>query len=707
MKRFVIGFALLGLLGFGTWYAYNYMGFYVDLSPGAPVTAWSMARGNDIYVRGAGGEWEPFTVRGVVLGSTLPGYPPVAYQPDESTYLRWMGHIGELGANTIRVYTVMDDEFYNALYEYNTTHEKPLWLLQSVRIPDRLNDSAGDAYDMGFEQSLAGDAVDAVDVIHGRRIIPARSTGASGSYTRDVSPWVLGFIIGHEWSPATIAYTDNGSHPTRFEGEYVRTAEGASAFEAMLVRVMDRVVGYESRKYKTQRLISFINDPQHDPFAYDQQFAKRIAKFSRLDIGHAQASEKFEAGLFAAYRVYPFLPDFWSYLSAAQRARLGRIPQEADRSLYYSGYTQLLAEYHEVPVVVVSFGYSSSRGVDNLRYGGPLSERRQGELLAGTYEDIIASGCAGAVISGFTDIWGQRSWNTAYAMEPSRTHFWHDLQTSAQGTGLLAFGPGADAGTVDGDPAEWADAQPLLEQDGIRLFARYDEEGLYLCIAGDVSPAVPLYVPIDTTQKSGGYSYREAKLAFSRGADFLLVLDGTDGGRLLVQARYEALRSTFFFETTRQDAYIDPPAPYSPEFVPILSALSPVGLPPETPEGQEPPPQYGTLETGRLTYGVLDPASPAYNSLADYYFGPGVVEVRLPWALLNFSDPSSGRIHDDYYEHYGVQSIAVGEIHIGLAQPGKSADFGALPLSGWEEPAVHERLKQSYYVVRQAWEGKQ
>lgn len=39
--------------------------------------------------------------------------------------------IQELGANTIRVYTILHDDFYNAFYDYNTAREaageEPLW----------------------------------------------------------------------------------------------------------------------------------------------------------------------------------------------------------------------------------------------------------------------------------------------------------------------------------------------------------------------------------------------------------------------------------------------------------------------------------------------------------------------------------------------------------------------------------------------------
>lgn len=621
-------------------------------------------------------------------------------------YYQWMQEIGEMGANAIRVYTVMDDSFYNALYAYNTSGRPPLYLLQSIRVTDSMNSSAGDAYDLGFEQALVNDAKAAVDAIHGNTMILPNALKGSGTYRKDVSEWVLGYIVGHEWDASTIAYTDHRGYPTEYEGEYIRTGEGTTAFEALLARIMDQIIGYESRKYKEQRLISFINDPQHDPFIYEQQYAKRIAKFSQLDIEHIEGTEKLISGLFAAYRAYPFIPNFWAYLSEEQMNMLGSIPSRVDRGLYYDGYIQLLAEYHKMPVLIVSYSYSSSRGTDSLQFGQRLDERRQGELLAQTYRDFVSSGAKGAVISGFLDNWGQHTWNTSYAVDAEGAKMWHDLQTVAQGSGLIAFEPGEIERTalVDGDPREWLGDESITERDNMKLYARWDAKGLYIAVIGDVTEDTPIYISFDVTPKSGSDVFSTARLLFDRSVDFLLRLQGGDeGSSLVVHERYEARRAHFLFETEREDAYIDTPATNSGVFVPILSVIKTLGMPEETPEGEDPPPQYSTIETGRLTRGNSDSDNEEFNSLADYDYGPRVVEARIPWGMLNFSDPSRAMIHDDYYEHYGVYSMKIEKIYIGLGIEGGMSYLSELLLPGWETVPVHERKKQSYYIMQWAW----
>jgi hypothetical protein len=47
-------------------------------------------------------------------------------------------------------------------------------------------------------------------------------------------------------------------------------------------------------------------------------------------------------------------------------------------------------------------------------------------------------------------------------------------------------------------------------------------------------------------------------------------------------------------------------------------------------------------DRGILRYGTLDPASPDYDSLAEWHANPqsNTIDVRIPWALLYVTDPS-------------------------------------------------------------------
>lgn len=715
MKRFLISMFILAVALVSLHAAIYYGGVYIDLRPDAPVRADVTVRGGQIQVRAGDGSFTPLYIQGVDVTSSLPDHFPSDYAVDEETYLRWFTLLRGMGANTLRVYTIMDDSFYNALYTFNSSQTQPLYLLQGLWVSDYANDSSQDAYGDLFYSVLRKDALDAVDVVHGRKSLPLSRLRGSGSYRRDISPWVLGYILGLQWDAGTVAYTDHRiEHPDSYEGRYISTKEGAGAFEAMLAEIMDSSVSYESAKYKTQRLISFISDPQNDPFEYETEAAKQLAKFNRLDMEHLAASKAFQAGLFASYRLYDFCPDFAAYLSQAEKTRLQSILPRLQTGLSFDGYTQLLSGYHSMPVVITGFGFSSARGMESFRgQQGPLTEEQQGGQLVKALRDIKASGCAGAVITQWQDAWGQRTWNTSFAVQATDAQHWHDIQTSGAGYGLLAFEPGQRESVcyVDGDRKEWDGAKPILEADGIRLYAKYDARALYLMASGDpVREEEALYLPIDITPRSGSMVCGQPSLRFEQPADFLVCLAGRQDSRLLVQARYEAMRENYLMEIEGADPFVQFPPADSPSFVAVQMAVLPKEAVKAPEENAASPIQtlYDAYETGKLVYGNGNPDSAQFHSLADFCYGEGFVELRLPWQLLNVSNPADMLVHDDYYLRYGVEPLPITECAAGAgrADTGAPIPMARLPLRGFKSVPYHERLKRSYFIVQDEWRGE-
>lgn len=710
MKKFAFTAVMLVLCLLGLGYAVYYGGFYIDFHPDKPVTVQSKTEGKTIYIKNQSGKYKPFLVKGVELASSTAGHYATDYAVDMETWLKWFAQIQEMGANTIRISTIYNDSFYNAFYEFNSSQEEPLYLLQGFQVSDYANNSGQDAFSSDFYGVLKEDSMDAVDVVHGRKSITLNQMKGSGNYRKDVSPWVLGYIIGNEWNAGTIAYTNhNGSYMKAYEGTYFRTTEDATAFEAMLAKIMDDMVYYESKKYKTQRLISFINDPQNDPFVYEEFYAKQLGKYNHLDAENILPTDEFKSGYFASYRLYQFSPGFVKYFSLKQKEELSEILKSLNQELVYEGYTQLLSNYHSMPVVITGYGFSTARGTDDL--DGPLTEEEQGQALVSTYEDIIKSGCSGAVISTWQDSWERRTWNTSYAVDVTETYRWHDIQTNGQGYGLLSFDPGEKESVVyvDGDSSEWEEKDRILSRGRTNLSAKYDERFLYLLIEKEgLTEHTTLYIPIDTTPKSGSLVSQNPVLSFEREVDFILSLNGRYDSRLLVQARYESLRENYLMQITRENPFVSFPAKDSPEFVPVKMILQNKKLVMEDMTDTEiiDVGLFDTYETGKLVYGNGNPNSIDYNSLADFYYGSGFVEIRIPWQLLNFSNPADRKIHDDYYENYGVEGIHISELYFGLCEPNQKdpAPMEAMQLKGWRDNvSYHERLKRSYYILQESW----
>ena len=709
MKRFIIFSSVLILLVGGAFLLADREGIYVNLGPTEEITAVFRTEGREILYQGENGTWEPFVIRGVDLSASIPGHAASDYAPDYEDYSRWLGQIGEMGANTIRVFTIMDADFYEALYDYNTGNPQPLYLLQGLSVPDDANYGAGDVYQSEFEGLLLENGCAAVDVIHGNRTIDLGNHTGTGTYRWDVSPWTLGYLLGHEWDSGIIAYTNNSTQGSlSCQGTYFTTSPEASRFEVVMARLMDQITAYESDKYRQQRLISFINSVWDDPFAYTYIYNARYLTYNQVDMEHIIPTQELLSGTFASYRLQLNCPDFQNYLTDEQRAELGSLLDGLDGTDLYSGYLKLLSRYHTVPVAAVGFGFSSARGAI-LEGSEPMTEQEQGQALVGLWRDTRQADWVGGFVSTWQDVWERNSWNTVpftygYGVDP-----WQDVQTDGQCYGLMSFLWGEEGSVcqVDGDAGEWAGETPVWERNGLRLFMDYDDKYLYFYGEGFDPDTQVLYLPLDTTPKSGSTYADGYDLSFQQACDFLVIIDGRYNSRVEVQEYYEALWAIFSYETARVNAYTQEERRDrdSPVFRPVRMLVQ--SAEPQIQSTWSPEPTY---ETGKLRYGNADPDAADFDSLADFCFTENGVEIRIPWQLLNFSNPSEMMIHDDYYECYGVESFSINEMYVGamLAGDDSRLRMSAFPLEGWGGTITyHERLKESYYILQDYWQSLQ
>ena len=721
MKKFIITVSILVVMALAIDAAYYRLGWYIDLHPNDPVETFMKVEGNEIMMDDGKG-YEPFEIKGVNMGSGEPGEWSTDFDIDKESYLRWFRYIQEMGANTIRVYTVQRDTFYNALYEYNKDNDNPLWVIHGVWVNDYVQNSHRDAYDIQFCNNFISDCRTMIDVIHGQRKIAVgrMASAGSGSYNHDVSQWVIGYILGVEWEDVTVVYTDkkyqNDERYNRYHGKYMYTDEDATPFEAFLARVGDNVIDYESKRYKTQRPIAFSNWPTTDPFKYPQEITSFFMKCAEVDVEHIKSTDEFISGQFVSYHVYPYYPDYlaymddWSSLGITDRSDFYT---DDGRLNTYRAYLSLLTDHHTMPVVISEFGVSTGRGMaqrdmNTGRNQGNMSEKEQGQVLVDCYDDIRSVGCAGCCVFSWQDEWFKRTWNTMYAVNLKRDPYWSDYQTNEQYFGLLSFDPGNETSVcyVDGDVSDWADKDIVCEAQDMTLSMKYDEKFIYFLVH---KPSLELssdklYIPVDLTPKSGTSFYEEKNLLFDRAADFVIEIDGEDNSRVRVQERYEVLRSNYSQNVYQFDTYLQGNMPLkdSPKFVNIDMILQ-TATPLIYHDNNAP---AEVFETGKLTYGNANPDSPDFNSLADFISEGDYIEIKLPWQLLNFSDPSRMTIHDDYYEHYGIEYIEIDEMYVGImdGSEGVRASLKPFRLEGWENSVTyHERLKSSYFVLQKLW----
>lgn len=718
MKKFLIICAVL-IIGAGVWnYVSDRKGVVVQTNTQKKTETFTGVSGKEILVD-TGNGLKPFEIRGVNMGVGIPGHFATDYAVDKETYLRWFRMIQDMGANCVRVYTLLQEDFYDAVWEYNHDNPDPLYFIHGVWVNDYTLYSHRDAYDPDFLNELLKDCRTLVDMIHGNENFSLGEDLGNGSYTKDISPWVLGYILGVEWEDTTVAFTDHmEDERNSYQGQYMYTTEEASPFEAMLAQVGDKIIAYETEKYAQQRLIAFSNWPTTDPLEWNDTVEWYFRKFEQVDVEHIKTTENFLSGQLASYHIYPYFPDYLGFMDV-----IGMHPENKSAFIdedgafnSYRAYLTAINEYHTMPVVISEYGVPSSRGRaqsdrNTDRCQGGMSEEEQGQALVRCYEDIMAAGCAGSVAFTWQDEWFKRTWNTMAYTDLTKTCYWNDYQTNEQHFGILSFDPGEEESVcyVDGSVEEWDEADIVMEKDGMSLSAMYDEKYVYFRVhkEGFQFGSKTLYLPIDTTQKSGSKTCEGVQTSFERNADFLLVIDGKENSRLLVQERYEALRAMYAHRVYGEDAYLNEPERDSDQFTTIRLMLQIANDPSFelNPDGYE---SAETFDTGTLTYGNGNPDAEEFNSLADFIVAGDEIEIRIPWSLLNFYNPSDMEIHDDYYENYGIEGMKIDEMYAGVGESLTDViSMGTIALEGWgRNPTYHERLKQGYYDLQELWTEK-
>lgn len=705
MKKFAAGYILFILLIFilfttsaKLFLAPDKPALYKDRNG---ISCMARTSGKEFQFYGPDGKWENTFMTGVNIGMGKPGYYPGEFAVTKDEFLRWFAQIGEMNSSVIRVYVPQKPEFYDALLQYNRTSKKPLYLIQGVYVNEKEAEHYENVYaeDSSLQDEFRKDIKDAVQMIHGDANIPEQTGRAWGSYRSDVSSYVAGFILGIEWSADLVKGT-NKANPdkTEFAGKYVRT-KNASPFEIFLAETAEYTVSFETEHYQMQRPVALSNWPTTDPLSHPNEPLKAAEDAVSVDTEHILSTDAFMPGFFASYHVYPYYPDFMSYDTKYQK----------EGSNPYREYLKELNAWHSVPLLISEFGVPTSRGMthrnDVLGYHhGHLTEEAQGKAVASMLKDIHDTGCAGGIVFSWQDEWFKTTWNTKDLDLPDRRALWPDVQTSEQSYGILTFDPSHANSTVkvDGSPKEWTEKDLILKQGDLKLSARSDEAYLYLLVKDpDFSKTdrVPLYLPLDTIQGQGNSAWK--KLRFERPADFLLKLDGPDNSALKIDPYYNTNYKLYTGNIYGEKEWSRFIRKNSGVFEPIEQLLNRRLYLPETKEWIP----FRTFPTGRLIYGITDPESPDYNSLADFYAKDGYVEIRLPWLLLNVKDPSSGKIIGNLHEGDGIPTETASAFYLGLGTEGQAepVTMKSYSLPSYDTPTYTERLKKSYPLIQNAF----
>ncbi|PSB01437.1 tetratricopeptide repeat protein [Merismopedia glauca] len=691
------------------------------------------------------GQWQPLFIKGVNMGVALPGKFPAEFPTDKKTYDKWLELISAMGANTIRTYTILPPQFYQALKTHNQKFPKDrkLWLIQGVwtELPSEVLGKKNDNYsDPLFEGQFVGEMQRVVDLIHGKAKLSERPGHASGNYTADVSDSTLAYLIGREWEPFSVVdYNRTHSQQTRYQGQFLQIRRG-NPMEVWLAKMMDKLIIYEMQQYNQQRPISFTNWPSLDPLFHitesnkveesrlrqelgikipGESLSPAVLEYDNdgvgLDTNRIQANNGFKGGIYATYHAYPYYPDFMLYDPQYSKAK-----SPLGQSNYY-GYLRDLQRHHpNMPVLIAEFGVPSSREIAHLQpqgwHHGGHTEKAQAEIDARLFQDIFDSQMAGGIVFAWMDEWFKKNWMFIdYELPPERNQLWYNAQDPEQNFGIMGMHPGKTQKIVlDGNSGDWQTVAPLYSTKSpsstLQTFAATSDEGyLYLRVqVGKIDwTQQQIWVGIDTyNSTSGSFIFPGFKnIQTQNGSEFLLQLKGDKTSKLLVHAPYSLFRSRYsssLVSSTKQQG----------EFIEIEAEPNRLRV------GRNRQ-VYPAKQVSRsnLQLGSTNRLTANYNSLADWNYSPktGEIEVRLPWSILNVTDPSSRQVY--HFDEQGSTLTTPGfRFNVLAVKPSTNqvlATFpeltpdGKLPLpklytwSKWEEPTYHSYLKPVYQKLQQ------
>jgi hypothetical protein len=638
----------------------------------------SRTRGRRFEIKTPQG-WQPFYIQGVNLGVTLPGKYPSEFPTDSAVYAGWLDTLAAMHANTLRLYTILPPSFYRALRGWNLANpDRVLWLVHGVwtELPPN-HDFDHPVWKREFQAEMRR----VVDLIHGATTVTARPGHAAGRYDADVSPWVLGYIIGREWEPFAVTAFDRRHPGGAYRGRYLEI-DKAPAMDVWMAQQCDLMLAYEADSYNALR-----------PIAYPD--------FMILDPGYRRA-----------------------------------LSPEGPSS--YFGYLRELVAHHEsIPTIVAEYGIPSSRGNAHLHpqgwgHGGH-DERAMAAIDARLTRDIKAAGAAGAIVFAWLDEWFKKNWVVIdYEIPLDNTRVWHNVMDAEQNYGILGMYAGDAAATprLGGDPELWRQLTPVQEapQDAgrgpRRLRAGFDESFYYLAI--ELAPgrfcwdSLGIQIGLDTyLPRVGQHRLLISGVRSQVGFEFLVDLLSPGRAALRVtpeynryEGRIDPVTGDDFGRFSRRPVITRNRGDARFDSLFVITNRARFGRDGGFYRAQG-------YDRGRLRFGTEKS-----STLADWYLDErsGLLQLRIPWDLLNVTDPSTRTLLYDRNLSGDFGTATAVDFRVGVViyrKVGTPEIVGALPelkegiwktgafvpwrWKGWTEPR-YSRLKPVYDSLRLLWQ---
>lgn len=653
-------------------------------------------------------EWNEHFLKGVNLGVALPGKYPTEFSVTFEQYHDWFRQISAMNANSVRVYTILPPDFYEALAQFNIENSnKPVFLLQGVWAVDC---EGGNYLDPDYSTRFKKEIKTVIDVIHGNAVIEEKPGHASGIYARDVSKYVSGIVLGREWEPSTVVSTNAANKGlTKFLGDFVSMPSG-EPMEVWLAEMMEFTVKAETQLYKMQRPVSFVNWLPLDPMFHNTEFIenRKVREYDNdivsIDFRKFAQTKNFKAGIFASYHAYPYYPDY-VYLSEKYRNGVNHNDQ---RDSYYAYLEDLRNHCPDKPLIIAEYGLPSSRGNSHSTpFGfnqGGLSENEQAEHCKVLTQDIFNTGCGGAIYFEWIDEWFKFNWLVMdFEIPAERTKLWHNMENPEQNFGVLAVE--SRSKVIDGEDGDWSLKEKISDGKFAEVFAAADASYFYLKLKSktDYLKSRKIFLAIDTYDRAkGSHKLPHISENMKHGYEFLVIANGQDSSVILVDEPY-SVYSDIYNDFIPGYASVEN---YEGRFVRqiMLSNRERESLTGES---------FGRkiYDRSSLIHGNSS-HSETSNSNIFINEDEGVIEFRLPWHLLNVTDPSSLMVLADKKGTPEIEAVKTDFFNITTyfvsedrshTEVNESEGDAIFRWRGWEEPEYVIRQKKLYEVLREEY----
>lgn len=641
-------------------------------------------RANDDYLEYWDGDaYQPFFMKGINLGVGVPGTQPGELAVSREQYRRWMERMGEMGVNTLRVYTLHFPRFYEEFRAYNERHpDRPLYLVQGIWLDEE--NPTHDFWNMTeiYDHEIAS----VVDAIHGNATVVGDYGKAFGEYTVDVSPWVLSWVIGREIYPDEVIFTnEQHAEVTSFQGSAVSISD-AMPMEAWLANRIDNVIAHERDNYGVQRPVCFSSWPTLDPLVHPIE--GHGSDEDRVNLPLDLELHNAPGGYWIIFHAYPYYPDF------IVEAPEYQVFEDAYGPNSYLGYLHELKEYYDdTPVVIGEFGTPSSWAAahyaQNGMHHGSLDESLVGHFAGRMLENMYDAGMAGGIYFAWMDEWWKRTWIADELDFPRNRRFrWHNVTAAEQNFGLLAFDL----------PAPTYDMWPAVESEGAvrRVEGQADAQFFHVRVTLDspLAPGETLTVGWDTYRDDLGETILPDGVATAQRSEFATTIVADGPAMHEVTPVYDSYGIWHNSSADRQLFHSTPSEGGGWTLVRWKNNQRHVSYD-GTWEFPETADQIGILRARN--------ADEQASNLDAVVRDGATVTLRVPWSLLHFSDPTQLRVLDDDRNTPGREVAQSHGIRLAVSRNGALVET---PRWGWEPwddaPQTVEREKPALEIFAEA-----